>query len=133
MEIKVNIPINNWKEETEVREEVVQGICESFLSENAWSTFHPHSEGAYRKKTNYIYRHKNGTIFHGFTGTPFTTDVNIRFNSVELKTAVECLKKAGYYFYEVYTYGTWLGYFCSKYPTFSKGRRVENVELTSDF
>lgn len=133
MEIRVNIPINDWKEPTEVREEVVQGICESFLAENAWTTFHPHSEGMYCQKTSYIFRHKGEKIFKGFTSKPFDSEVNVRFNSAELKTAVECLKKSGYYIHEVYEYRTWLGYVCSKYPTISKGRRVEEINLTSDF
>lgn len=133
MEIKLNIPFNDWKEPTEVREDVVQGICEAFLSGNIWKVFHPYSEGAYRRKTNFIYRHKSESKFIGFTGKPFEMDVNIRFNSAELKTAIEALKKAGYYFHEVYENRTWLGYVCEKYPTISNGRPVDDIEITSDF
>lgn len=41
MEIKVNIPQNDYVQPTEVREEVVQAICNAFLSNSCWDIFHP--------------------------------------------------------------------------------------------
>lgn len=133
MEIKVNVPANDFGKAKEIRNEVVQGICDSFLSGNVWSTFHPRSESAYRPKTNYICRNKRVTKFGGFTGNPSADNINVRFNSNELAAAVECLKKAGYYFHRVYSYGTWLGYVCRKYPSIENGDRVESIEVSSDF
>lgn len=39
MEIKVNIPQNDYVEPTEVREEVIQAICDAFLSNSCWDIF----------------------------------------------------------------------------------------------
>lgn len=133
MEIKVNVPTNDFVKTKEIRNEIVQGICDAFLSWNAWSTFHPRSNGVYRPKTNYIFRNSQDTKFVGFTGKRLETCINEKFNADELSAAVECLKKAGYYFHRVYSYGTWIGYECSRYPSIENGDRVENIIVTSDF
>lgn len=39
MEIKVNIPQNDYVQPTEVRENVVQAICNAFLSKSCWDIF----------------------------------------------------------------------------------------------
>ena len=52
MEITVNIPKNDYVRPTEVRQEVVQYICDAFLSTCVWRIFHPERQSAYRGKTH---------------------------------------------------------------------------------
>lgn len=124
MEIRINIPKNDYVQPTEVREEVVQGICEAFLNGGAWSTFHPFSNGAYRGASNKIIRNKNDKKFYGFHNEGFSNDIAIRFNGAEMKAAFVALIKAGYYMFKVYEYGSWMGYECSKKPFMNDGERV---------
>lgn len=45
MEIKINIPKNDYVQATEVREKVVQAICNTFLENHCDTTFRPYSDG----------------------------------------------------------------------------------------
>ena len=128
----ISIPKNDYNPNKEIRPEVVQGICEAFLSSNVWNTFHPIRDGRYRGRTRYIMRHKGDKKFYGFNSNT-DIDVCVKFNSCELKKAVDILIRAGYYIHEIYSYGTWLGYVCSKYPTIQNGRNVTEVYITEDF
>ena len=123
MEIKVNVPMNDYVVPTEVRAEVVQGICEAFLSEKLFdNVFHPYSDGSYRCKTLYIIKHSNSDRFYGF-GTN-RDEVKVRFNGEEMKAAFQALRKAGYHMFKVYMYGSWMGYRCSKKPFLDGGYEV---------
>ena len=128
MEIKVNIPTNDYEQPTEIRSEVVQGICDVFLNGGAWSTFHPFSESVYRRASNKIIRHKNDKKFYGFHDEGFSNDIAIRFNGAEMKAAFAALIKAGYHMFKVYNYGTWKGYICSKKPFYKDGIKVSTFD-----
>lgn len=131
MEIKIKIPANDYVQPTEVRQEVVQGICEAFLNQCCWSVFHPFSDGCYRRATCKIIKHKNGQAFYGFHDEPFDHDeCSIRFNGAEMKAAFHALRNAGYHMFQVYIYGSWMGYKCSKKPFMENGREVTDF---SDF
>lgn len=112
----IQIKKNDYVQPTEVREEVVQGICEAFLCRSGWSIFHPFSDGAYRGRSQYIIRHKRDKEFYGFYMRPFDGEEGVKFNGAEMKRAFEELIKAGYYMFRVYQYGTWMGYICHKKP-----------------
>lgn len=134
-EVDINIPRNDYKENMNIRNEVVQGICDAFLSGCGWRVFHPRSDGRYRYKTNIIIRHKGiNKKFYGFwSGEPCTCDEGIKFTANEMKAAIKVLQSHGYFIHKKYEYGTWLGYTCEKYPTMEDSARVENIELTADF
>ena len=54
MEIRVNIPQNDYIQPTEVREDVVQKICDVFLDNRTGyyhNIFHPVNDGGYRVRT----------------------------------------------------------------------------------
>lgn len=108
MEIKINIPKNDYIQPVEVREEVVQHICEAFLNGgDLWGIFHPYSGGYNRPSKKFI-------IFNGRCHE-FSTHGE-RFNGAEMSAAFKALIKAGYHIFRVYEYGAWLGYKCSKKP-----------------
>lgn len=130
MEIRVNIPTNDYVQPTEIRENVVQGICEAFLSENCWSIFHPHHDGIGRNRHRCIIKHKGEKRFYGFINADcnFQYDESVRFNGAEMKAAFDALIKAGYYMFKVYEYGTWMGYVCKKKPYYERGSRVDSFD-----
>ena len=131
----ITIKRNDYKEITEIREDVVQGICDAFLS-RTYSTFHPRSNGTYRPFTKYIVRHQNSNEYHGFWGgAPISPDVDVytRFYRCELNYAVKLLLEHGYYLHQVYRFNTWEGYEISKYPTIENGRLVASIDIPSDF
>ena len=128
MEIKLNIPQNDYTQPTEVRDWVVQGICDAFLSRCAWSTFHPFTSSAYRKADKYIIKHKNEKNYYGFQDEPCSHNDGVKFNGAEMKAAFAALRNAGYHMFVTYDYGTWKGYFLSKKP-FEEGYK-EVFEFT---
>ena len=109
----IKIEKNTWKKPTEIRENVVQDICDAFLNHCAWSTFHPYSEGCYRRATLCVVRHKGYTKAYGFHDEPFRSDEGIRVRGCEMETAFAELRKAGYHIFRVYEYGSWMGYVVS--------------------
>jgi len=129
MEITVNIPQNDYVQPTEVKQHVVQAICEAFLSGGCWSTFHPFNDGHTRARHTGVLCHINGEPY-GFGDAPFTNDCFIKFNGAEMKAAFKALIKAGYYIFRVYEYGTWMGYKVSKKPFLQGG---EEVTFFNDF
>ena len=121
----INIPKNTLPQELEQNdsrcdEEVVQRIVDAFLHGGAFDTFHPFSDGPYRKVNNFVAKDY------------FWKDSNggecVKFTNAELDRAVELLKDAGYFFYRKYEYGTWLAYFCSPRPSCEKAEKVDAVE-----
>lgn len=125
MEITVNIPINDYVQPTEVRQEVVQYICDAFLSTCVWRIFHPERQNAYRGKTLYVMISKRSGKAYGFGGyEAFDSDVNIRFNGEEMKAAFKALRNAGYHMFRIYEYGSWKGYICDKKPFYDGGTEV---------
>lgn len=131
MEITVNIPKNDYVQPTEVRQEVVQYICDAFLSTSVWRIFHPERQSAYRGKTLYVMVSKRSGKAYGFGGYAASdSDVNIRFNGEEMKAAFKALRNAGYHMFLIYEYGLWKGYICDKKPFIQDG---EEVTTFNDF
>lgn len=106
----INIKPNTWSEPIEVREHVVQDICDAFLNHCAWSTFHPKSDGVYRNATLCVLKHKGSNKAYGFNDKPFNSDNYETIRGCEMKAAFQELRKAGYHIFEVHEYGTWRGY-----------------------
>lgn len=131
MKITVDIPKNDYVQPTEVRQEVVQYICEAFLSTSVWRIFHPESQNAYRGRTLYVTVSKRSRKANGFgRGEAFDHEDNIRFNGCEMKAAFKALREAGYHMFRVYEYRSWIGYICDKKPFIQDG---EEVTTFNDF
>lgn len=131
----INIPKNEYVQSSDVREEVVQAICEAFINK---CTFHPHngSNCSYRGATLYVAKPTRKGVQHvwSFKCSRFidSTDISYRIRSVEMKRAFEELIKAGYYMFRVWFYGSWLGYDCHTRPFYYDGFRAEKVETFND-
>lgn len=100
----INIPQNDYATPTECRQEVVQAICEAFLSKAvAWSSFRPHTESRYRYATLLVL--SRGGKAYGFHSRTFDDDDSYyRVRGCEMKAAFECLIKAGYHIFKYYPY-----------------------------
>lgn len=121
----INIPKNDYIQPTEVREWVVQGICEAFLS---GSVYHPRQEGYYRHATPMLMKWESGR--YSFATEPIceVDDRKTKFNGKEMERAFEELHKAGYFIFRIYKYNSWMGYKCHKKPFLEGGTRVKWFE-----
>lgn len=137
MEIKINIQKNDYVQPTEVREEIVQKICDFFLpnSYGCSPVFHPSNDGAYRDATLWISREISKSSGKEVLCGPMSYSRAERYDKnptkihgVEVSAAFEALRRAGYYMFRIYEYNSWMGYMCSKKP-FVKGG-VQVTEFT---
>ena len=126
----LNIPPNNFTEDTRCDESVVQGICNAFLADNAWHIYHPFSEGAYRQRDAYV--EMKGGAFVSWREAEGKQGY-AKFTNAEMDLAVEELKKAGYYLYRRYDYGSWVAYFFSPKPYLDPSYRAERVDTVPHF
>lgn len=117
----MNIKRNDYVQPTDVRDWVVEGICQAFLSN---SCFHAKEDGWYRNITDNIVRNKGGNEFYGFRDKALSFEEAVKFNGAEMKEAFKVLQDYEYYIFKVYEYGTWEGYICSKKPYRDGGIRV---------
>lgn len=125
MEITLNIPQNDYVQPTEVRQEVVQAICDAFLETHCDTILHPGSDGRYREPTVYVMP-KTARSRAGFNNARWASDHDgyIRFSGAEVKAAFSALRNAGYHMFRMYEYRTWMGYKCSKRPYMEGGSEV---------
>jgi hypothetical protein len=129
----IDIKQNTWHEPIEVREKVVQLICEAFLAPNCWSTYHPCSDGAYRRKHTYVRVHIGKGVGFTDSDSPTHKKDDIEFNGAEMKQAFVELRKAGWHMMRIYEYRTWKGYICCSRPYLEGncwGNWCEVTELT---
>lgn len=125
MEIKINIPQNDYVLSKQVRENVVQAICDAFLETHCNSIFHPYGSGCYRRKTHFVHpKTKNSCASFQNYDWAESHDGYIKFNGEEMKAAFKALQEAGYYMFRIYEYGSWMGYECSKNTFMENGERV---------
>lgn len=130
MEIKINIPQNDYVQPTDVREEVVQMICNSLLHHYLDSDDCRDIEFAWKKPQAQI-------LVHGYK-TPYLTggaernkvyDENIIVRTCEMKAAFDALQDAGYY---IYGFLSWTGntsYHISSKPVYA-GRNAERTSFS---
>ena len=112
----IQIKKNDYVQPTEAREEVVQAICDAFMSTYS-GIYHPFRQSIYREATIYAVTNKGTCPFFSSSNESYWTGAKCyRIRGVEMKRAFEELIKAGYYMMKVYEYGTWMGYKCSKQP-----------------
>lgn len=125
MEIRVNIPKNDYVQPTEIRENVVQGICEAFLNGQGYTPYIT----PYGPSTNGIVRRKGERKFFAFSSSPRRDEEYVKFNGAEMKAAFDALIKAGYYMYK-----NCYIYFCDKKPYYRDSSGfVTRVASFNDF
>lgn len=125
MEITLNIPRNNYVQPTEIRQEVVQAICTTFLEHHVNTIFHPFNDGCYRQATLYVAtKHPRGGFNYVSWAKDHKEEGYVRINGKEMEAAFNALQKAGYYMFRTYEYGSWMGYKCSKKPFMERGAKV---------
>lgn len=100
----INIPKNDYVTPTECRQEVVQAICEAFLSDaQAWSSFYPYSANRYRLSKLFVVS-KDGKKFYGFRSETTDDIAYYRIRGCEMKAAFKCLLQAGYHIFRYYAF-----------------------------
>ena len=116
MEITLNIPRNEWTNTTEVRQEVVQLICDTFLQGSTWRSLHPAIC-------------KNGAGFDLYGESTMHPSGFVTFRELEMKTALKALQDAGYFVIAKYHYGQMSNkwYKVVKRPCSSSDREWFNV------
>lgn len=123
MTLTINIPENDYRQPTEVREEVVQAICEAFLARTAGSVFHPYTQNCYRRASLMVVAHADGT-WYGFHDKPFTNEKGILVHGCEMKAAFVALIKAGYHIFKHDNGCGWLTYEVYRKPYLNGYREV---------
>lgn len=134
----IEIPKNEYVQPSEVREEVVQAICEAFIFGIADGTYHPFSgsNNGSRPATRYVAKPTRPGLQSkwGFKADSRMdeTDISYKIRGVEMKRAFEELIKAGYYMFKIWSYGSWLGYVCHRNPFYYDDVRSERVTEFTD-
>lgn len=126
MEITLNIPQNDYVQPTEVRQEVVQAICDAFLNGSMFDTGYLGNSAptVYVCKEHNRKRYSFSSRTYPIYGGP-GFDECIRIHGVEMQAAFEALRKAGYYI-TIHHLTTEITYRCSKKP--ERGGRYEVYE-----
>jgi len=128
MEITLNIPRNDYQQPTEVRQEVVQALCNYMLDNDGWCrVFHPKHDGCYRSPNVWL-RRKEGTqrwYMCRYDSAHEQGYENTRIHGTEVQAAFKALISAGYHIFKVYEYRTWPGYQLSKKPELDGGTEVD--------
>jgi hypothetical protein len=101
MEITLNIPQNTWSKPVEVRTEVVQLICDTFLKGETWySLYNAIVKNPYRGNMEF-----GNNENYGYKCSK-KSDQFVTFHECEMETAFKALRKAGYLFESDYYYGS---------------------------
>ena len=116
--ITLTLPTNTWTKSTEVRNEVVQAICNAFLNgmnhyKNDWKPYIP-------------YVNMETLTFADSSDHCYSDKKFVKFHECEMKVAFKALKSVGYYIENISTnHGTWYSLRKKSYPSSSYGRMVE--------
>ena len=94
MEIKVNIPANDYVQPTEVRQEIVQGICDVLIE----FIKNPECWGFWVKQAEPLFLCKRDIAIGEYPGREMK-----RIRGVEMKAAFELMQNAGYYVYHSFS------------------------------
>ena len=118
----IEIPLNDYKEDTSVREDVVQKICNVLLSGKEW---HPKTVSPARTSNNELLGSvKAPGKFYDFGGAYWhqykSEHTFLQFNEAEMRRAFKEILGAGYHIFRYLQYGTYPTYEVSKKPYFWK-------------
>lgn len=117
--ITLTLPVNTWTKPTEVRNEVVQAICNAFINgmrrhTNDWRPFIP-------------YLDMEKQVFADCRDNYFNNPRFVKFYECEMVVAFTALKEVGFYFEKISNInGTWYALREKSYPTSTYGRMVSS-------
>ena len=117
--ITLTLPINTWSKPTEIREEVVQAICNAFLNgmkhyTHDWKPYIP-----YVNMKTQVFA-DSGDHYYSKEGD------FLKFHECEMRLAFKALKEAGFYFEQISNRnGTWYALRKKSYPSSTYGKMVE--------
>lgn len=134
METAYNITPNNYKQPTEIRKFMVQGIIDAFLHGHE-NVFHPTSQSVYRVATLWLCKDWKAPFFseHTLGYGRKEEDYLGKIRGCEMKEAFRVLQENGYYIFKVYEYGSWLGYYVSEKPVVTEFKGATRVTEFNDF
>jgi hypothetical protein len=116
MEIKINIPKNDYVQPTDVREEVVTAICDAFLRGSVFDTgYLGNSETTINVVRAIGERHFFCTSREHPACCTRPAEIKYRIHGVEMQAAFDVLRKAGYYITCCHMTSS-ITYRCSKKP-----------------
>jgi hypothetical protein len=133
MEIKINIPANDYVQPTEVRENVVQMICSHIIGcmersawvEDTYDLTIRHKDWSYRLFMNL---RKDGSV-SGFSNEEKSTYGQIRVHTSEMQAVFTAIQDAGYHIFGwSYTTGE-KKYIFTKKPVYNN-RKASRMEFT---
>lgn len=131
MEIKINIPKNDYVQPTEVREEVVQMICDSLTryaklsGGDGGSLWVPKSEPTLKLDSSFKKPHL--TQYYWFRKGLREGDIRVR--TCEMAAAVDAIQDAGYFVYKIDELRETIYHFSTK-PCYN-GIHATRVKFTS--
>lgn len=101
--MELNIPRNDYVENTAIREDVVNAICQAFLSPTIYSHLHPRTTSVYRRASNQVIKRKGTNDYYGFENgyDMASSDEGIKFTRYELDKAIKGLIEYGYHVWYV--------------------------------
>lgn len=120
MEIKVNIPKNDFVQPTEVREDVVQLICDHILKWMRDDTYHLYIKHVWGKYELYLNRSSDGSTT-GFSREYEEKFNPIRIRTIEMENVFDVFQRAGYYIFKTSQMDGNITYVFSKKPYFAGG------------
>lgn len=126
----ITIKKNTYVQPTEIREDVVQGICEAFLAQTRRSGFHPFRDGSERPATLFITRKKGDIEYSYFSPILIDAEEGVQFHGVEMQKAFDVLRENGYYIWVIYEYEYWKTYVVTNKPYLAGAVQVSTF---SDF
>ena len=101
MEITLTIPQNKWAKPTEVRQEVVQLICDTFIKGGTWySLYNAIVKSPYWDKMEF-----GDNENYGYRCSRKSEKI-VTFYECEMRMAFKALQEAGWHFISGYHYGS---------------------------
>jgi hypothetical protein len=126
MEITLTIPQNKWAKPTEVRQEVVQLICDTFLKGETWySLYDAIVKSRYWDKMEF-----GNNENYGYNCSRKSEKI-VKFHECEMRMAFTALQEAGWYFKAFYCYGS-ISHKCYKLSR-ENYEKTHNEYIVTDF
>ena len=129
MEIKINIPKNEYVQPTDVRQEVVQNICEIILKkymdvEGWWKDI-----AVYDSCPQVWVR--NGEKPRLYTSSVLDEERDTRVRTSEMNAVFDAIQDAGYFIYAVYNITDRAHRYHFSVKPYFDGRKAERIHFTT--
>lgn len=124
MEIKINIPKNDYKYPTEVRESVVEQVCKHIINTTCDNNFNDFI--LVKDENPCVYYKPN--VQYAFNCVP--SNGSIRLTTIEMKSVFTALQDAGYYIFHERFSNCESKFHFTKKPYY-KNRKCERIEFNA--